>query len=283
MGFRDQFFKRKLPTSPKPGEKHVRELREKISKKAKKYGGDPFCEYRIRGVLPEKFEYGMNCLLDRITEEHGEEFAQSVYLELRKDPNACTIDKTTSGEDLPEIPVLFGVGLDSITSAMNTLGENQNKPEMAAYSVGRETLIRLLLENPDGGFTILVSSATTQESKKTWHAARPNVVLASEALFKKAIVFHQQGKYNEAIEYYNRALGEEPLDARVWHNKGAALSEMGRFSEAVECFNEALKIAPKMDGGRSWISKANAREQLGRYEEAVECYDEALKIEKPGK
>lgn len=84
--------------------------------KAKKCGGDPWYEYRKRGILPEKFDYGMNCLLDRWAEHYGEEVVQKVYDELKKDPKSYELDVVphhgcgdVTGYDGKMIPVLFGV------------------------------------------------------------------------------------------------------------------------------------------------------------------------------
>lgn len=97
------------------------------SKKAKKYGGywgDPWYEYRKRKILPEKFEYGMNCLLDRWAEQCGEEVVQKAYEELKKDPNSYELDEYPKGYDVGKIPVLFaviGLGIEAFNRAAKIL------------------------------------------------------------------------------------------------------------------------------------------------------------------
>ncbi|MHC1597395.1 MAG: protein kinase domain-containing protein, partial [Methermicoccaceae archaeon] len=59
--------------------------------------------------------------------------------------------------------------------------------------------------------------------------------------------------------------------------KGIALAKRGRYEDAIECYDKALKIDPK--DADAWKKKGNALDELGRYEDAIECYDEALKID----
>lgn len=82
--------------------------------KAKKYGGDPFYEYREKKILPEKFEYGMNCYLNTTFDLYGEETAQKAYEEIRK-KHAYIILEYTPGGDI----ALFAVPLKTAMEAEN--------------------------------------------------------------------------------------------------------------------------------------------------------------------
>ena len=75
--------------------------------KAKMYGGDSFYEYRRAGILPEKYEYGMNCLFDSVCQISGVFSVQKIYEELRKDATNYNIQQDTSVTNLPGIPILF--------------------------------------------------------------------------------------------------------------------------------------------------------------------------------
>jgi len=82
-------------------------------------------------------------------------------------------------------------------------------------------------------------------------------------------------KYEKAIECYGRALEINPNYAKVWYNKGNALSKLGRHKEAIECYDRVLEINPNF---AAWYNKGVALGELRRYEEAIECYDKALEI-----
>ena len=54
----------------------------------------------------------------------------------------------------------------------------------------------------------------------------------------------EQGKLEEAIEAYNKALAIKPDYADAYNNMGVALKEQGKLEEAIEAYNKALAIKP---------------------------------------
>ena len=56
------------------------------------------------------------------------------------------------------------------------------------------------------------------------------------------------GRHNEAIECYSKVHKEIELDnkfAVVWNKKGLAYFGLGKYEDAVDCFNRVLKIDPE--------------------------------------
>ena len=53
-----------------------------------------------------------------------------------------------------------------------------------------------------------------------------------------------QGKLEEAIEAYNKALAIKPDYAEAYYNMGIALQDQGKLEEAIEAYNKALAIKP---------------------------------------
>jgi tetratricopeptide (TPR) repeat protein len=84
------------------------------------------------------------------------------------------------------------------------------------------------------------------------------------------------GRYDEAIECYDKALELNPQDADAWSGKGGCLMTMGRYEEAVNYYNTALEINPQHT--MAWSGKGGCLICLGRYNEAIECYDKALEL-----
>ena len=54
----------------------------------------------------------------------------------------------------------------------------------------------------------------------------------------------EQGKLEEAIENYTKALSIKPDYAKAYNNMGNALKEQGRLEEAIENYTKALSIKP---------------------------------------
>ena len=96
------------------------------------------------------------------------------------------------------------------------------------------------------------------------------------SLFNKGVDLLMLRRPAEALECFDRALKINPHDAEIWSNRGIALRALGRIEEAIECYDRALAINPN-DAG-VWSNKGVALRALGRIEEAIECYDRALAI-----
>jgi tetratricopeptide (TPR) repeat protein len=63
-----------------------------------------------------------------------------------------------------------------------------------------------------------------------------------QSLREKGIDLDVQGKFNEALNYYNKALNIDPNSIYVLINKGNALGCLGRRNEALDCYNAALEL-----------------------------------------
>jgi len=64
-------------------------------------------------------------------------------------------------------------------------------------------------------------------------------------LVAKGQSFLEDGKFNDALDFFEQALLLNPDDPDLWNHKGIALRSMGRYEEAMECFNKSLKIDPR--------------------------------------
>jgi tetratricopeptide (TPR) repeat protein len=97
------------------------------------------------------------------------------------------------------------------------------------------------------------------------------------ALYNKGLALHTLGKYQEAIECYDKYLKINPDDTDALNNKGLALNSLAKYQEAIECYDNALKINP--DDTDALNNKGSALHTLGKYEEAIDHFDKALKID----
>ena len=51
-------------------------------------------------------------------------------------------------------------------------------------------------------------------------------------------------RYDEAIEYFDKALAVEPDKVRALSGKGTALRNLGNYTEAIEYYDRALAVEP---------------------------------------
>mgnify|MGYP001373402214 FL=1 len=53
------------------------------------------------------------------------------------------------------------------------------------------------------------------------------------------------GRYNNALNLFEQAILLNQKDPDLWNLKGIALRSLGRYDEAIECFNKSLEIDPR--------------------------------------
>jgi len=94
----------------------------------------------------------------------------------------------------------------------------------------------------------------------------------------KGIVQYQKGNYEEAIDFFNKALEINRKNENAWYRKGLALSDIEKYKEALKAYNEAIKINP--EHGNAWHNKGIALNNLLKYKKAIRAYNKAISINK---
>ena len=64
-------------------------------------------------------------------------------------------------------------------------------------------------------------------------------------LVTKGHLLLEDGKFNDALGFFEQALLLNQNDPDLWNYKGTALRSLGRYEEAMECFNKSLEIDPR--------------------------------------
>ena len=100
--------------------------------------------------------------------------------------------------------------------------------------------------------------------------------LLEKQFFKTGNDLFHQGKYTDAITYYDKALELNSTDANVLYNKALALENLGRVNEAITYYDKVLAINPNHT--YSLNNKGLALDGLGKHDEAITYYDKILAI-----
>jgi Flp pilus assembly protein TadD len=66
-----------------------------------------------------------------------------------------------------------------------------------------------------------------------------------EKLVEKGNSLFKEGKFEEALNFFDQALLLNQNDPELWNRKGVVLRSMGCYDEALECFNKSLEIDPR--------------------------------------
>jgi tetratricopeptide (TPR) repeat protein len=85
----------------------------------------------------------------------------------------------------------------------------------------------------------------------------------------KADNLKSEGRYEEAIHFYNVAINLDPNNLenwKIWNDIGDALSKQGKYAEAVQAYEKAIELTPEVP--IVYTGKGNALRALGRTDEA---------------
>jgi tetratricopeptide (TPR) repeat protein len=104
---------------------------------------------------------------------------------------------------------------------------------------------------------------------------------------KKGIGLLENGKYKEAIKYFDKSLKQDPSNLHSLNNKGSALRLLKKYNEALKCFDTVLVL----EGGTrdDWedsdasisalVNKGSTMANLGEYEKALKLHELAYTLD----
>jgi hypothetical protein len=97
--------------------------------------------------------------------------------------------------------------------------------------------------------------------------------------YRKGVdLYYKQGKFQDAIQCFDRVIESEPDHAGSWNGRGICLKELGRYEEAIQCFDKVIALTPGDE--EVYYNKGEALEKLGKalgdyklFEEAIKAFD----------
>lgn len=98
----------------------------------------------------------------------------------------------------------------------------------------------------------------------------------SKAWLSKGLALQNLGKNEEAIICYDKCIEINPRNSWPWNNKGSALINLGKYDEAIGFLEKSIEIAPK--NSLPWSNKGIALRHLGKFEDAIECFDKCIEL-----
>ena len=66
-----------------------------------------------------------------------------------------------------------------------------------------------------------------------------------DKLIQKGKTLLDDCNFEDALGFFEQALLLNQTDPDLWNYKGIALRSLGRYEEAMECFNKSLEIDPR--------------------------------------
>ena len=164
-----------------------------------------------------------------------------------------------------------------------------------AQAIVATSLMELALRPQVSGADTTLSASVTLERARamlaalaTFHTARGEHYDAALALNNIGLTYYLEGRYDQALAAYRRALAlyqrlhERPRQALALQNIALVEYELGRFSDAAPRYAQALRLVSQQDSPRLYPMLLNnsalANWASGQYDAALRQYGEALRL-----
>jgi tetratricopeptide (TPR) repeat protein len=99
---------------------------------------------------------------------------------------------------------------------------------------------------------------------------------SADAEMQLGLALASQGRLDQSLEHYRKALALDPNSAEAHAYLGSALASKGQLDEAIDHLRTALRTRPDVAQVHQWLGVA--LKQRGRTEEAGQHFREALRI-----
>ncbi len=150
------------------------------------------------------------------------------------------------------------------------------------YLAGSENIRKKVLF-PAGVAVIIFLSALTWHQCGYW---KNSIVLFRHALSvtkdnalantNLGLALFAEGKAEEAIDHYTRAIHIAPADTLPHLNRGIVYAKLGQYEQAINDYNVAIRLKP--DDVSIYEQRGLAYAQLGQHRSAIEDFNKAISI-----
>lgn len=84
----------------------------------------------------------------------------------------------------------------------------------------------------------------------------------------------KQGRHQEALAHYERAIRMVRRPSYAWTSRGVAMKYLGRIDEALRCHETAIRLDPANEV--AWCNLGTIYFKKGEMGKALDCYDKAI-------
>lgn len=110
-----------------------------------------------------------------------------------------------------------------------------------------------------------------------------SLLMGCSANLKDGAAYLEEGKYEEAVTAFQKAIEDEKYGEQAYRGAGIAYFEMGKYEEALGYFKSAFSFKEAGEEFEETASiyamKAACHLHLGEWKEALASYQEALALE----
>ncbi|VFM95679.1 MAG: Tetratricopeptide repeat-containing protein [Candidatus Kentron sp. G] len=96
-------------------------------------------------------------------------------------------------------------------------------------------------------------------------------------LLQAAERYFEDGKYEKALEHYDRIMAQSPAHLFALRGRARSLLMLGRYREALYNFDEAIAREPEF--ANTWANRGILHDRMAQHEKALSDYEQALRLE----
>lgn len=97
-----------------------------------------------------------------------------------------------------------------------------------------------------------------------------------EALRLSGMLEIQTGRYQEAVDLFDRAIAIDQSNANIYSNRGVALKNLKFFEAALDSYDQAIRVNPNYSEAHN--NRGNLLHKMKRLAEALFSFDEAIRL-----
>jgi len=204
----------------------------------------------------------------------------------------CLRNAATFDHDNPSI--LYNLGIEEFTAGNSKRGREYL---VRAAQLGHEKAPRAL-EAIKSGEPIAFSSSEQAEGSAIVDHVRRGMVSVHEGRYDDAlidynraielapdfghtftlrgVVYEKQGRHDLALADHNRAIELSPDNAIAYYNRGVAQEQLGQASQAFQDYSRAIDLDPT--DADFFYNRGNLNSGNGRFREAIDDFSRAIAI-----
>jgi tetratricopeptide (TPR) repeat protein len=150
-------------------------------------------------------------------------------------------------------------------------------------SVQEEKVVNLQLKpGPDQKLPFEMTPEEYEKLRVEAEKAKQRSEVSGEVqrLFDEGTKLAQEGKHEEAIESFQKALALDPNQANILGNMAESYREMGKLNEALEAYKKAIAVDPNEPV--FYTNMGVILDKMGKTEESLEAYKKAASLNPGG-
>ena len=121
-----------------------------------------------------------------------------------------------------------------------------------------------------------IASDKSISSKNKAKTSDSGYAVDSETYFKRGVNYLEQGKYEQAIGNFNKAIELNPKYANAYYNRGVAYYSKGEYDKAIADYTKAIELNPKF--AKAYNDRGIAYKNKGEYDKAIADYTKAIEL-----